>query len=197
MRASDQCSETREECGGASTEAKTDINPDTGGDEDADKGDSDPAQDKVEEEDRCPVHVCANCGQQFHTRMGLNFHHIVCVPDELFDEIPAEILEGGQCGHQSRSQRLDHPGSSNIFSDTPDQHHQLLTNNEDLERKCENVDMAGHVENGDHVDNRNSEGDDDVYNTDNGPGEDDVDCVVNERNASIDIDVSVSIPAGV
>ena len=50
MRASDQCSETREECGGASTEAKTDINPDTGGDEDADKGDSDTAQDKQEED---------------------------------------------------------------------------------------------------------------------------------------------------
>ena len=89
------------------------------------------------------------------------------------------------------SQRLDldHPGSSNIFSDTPYEYLHPLADHEDKNKQCENVDVAVHVEIGAY-----SVGDDDdVDNTDNGPSEDDVDCVVNERNASIDIDV-ITVP---
>ena len=57
--------------------------------QDGSEGDAEP--DPAEQ----PTFVCSTCGERFVSQMSLHLHRNSCVPDDFYDEFPADIIENG------------------------------------------------------------------------------------------------------
>merc|ERR1712066_65095 len=54
--------------------------------------------------------VCSTCGEDFVNMMSLNLHRNSCVPDELYDEFPSDIIDNGE----RNGKRNKFPAAQNI-----------------------------------------------------------------------------------
>ena len=81
--------------------------------EDADQLDGSDAGEVEPDPAELPTFVCSTCGEDFLSQMSLNLHRNSCVPEDFYDEFPADIIESGDLPFRKSSKSK---GNMNVSS---------------------------------------------------------------------------------